>query len=318
MKRFLCSKKIRAAVLCVVLSVAGCIQAFAFGGELVFDGANWLKNIEELYATYDMVTNALHQLENQYKQIQMAVDSAKGIDWSNVQWDGDFDIRDDIKNANKRVNRLLTNVRIIEESLTEPSIKIGNANFSIQDLCCASGKDGANITDAWNASKDFVSQSMRKICDTAVHNMSPEEKKAIWAKFGISPSNYKYVSITNEMFNNAAMRAIARVSDKAKTSRLEILATENSAILEKALQQSEQEGSQESIKQAQATIMQNIGDQLSALGVTIDEFTNLYSLDQIAKMKEKEAERQQMYQEQKTNEDLQRKLDARYVLPWNK
>ena len=70
-------------------------------GYPVFDISGWLTAIDQLYQQYDMVMNTITQIENQYQQIQQAVERAKSIDWNNIRFDGDFDIRNDIKDANK-------------------------------------------------------------------------------------------------------------------------------------------------------------------------------------------------------------------------
>ena len=97
--------------------------------------SNWLTAIDTLYTNYDMIMNSITQIENQYKRIQQAIENAKGIDWENIQFDGDFDIRDDIKNANRRVNSLLSQANAIKDTLNTTIIQTDGSSYSLADIC---------------------------------------------------------------------------------------------------------------------------------------------------------------------------------------
>ena len=130
-------------------------------GYPVFDISGWLTAIDQLYSQYDMVMNTITTIENQYQQIQQAVERAKSIDWENIRFDGDFDIRNDIRDANKRVNALLTQSRRIKETLTVQSIDCGNGNrYSLADLC-GMGESGKNFFTAVTDTENFMTQNMR-------------------------------------------------------------------------------------------------------------------------------------------------------------
>lgn len=79
-----------------------------------------------------MVMNTITQIENQYQQIQQAVERAKSIDWDNIRFDGDFDIRNDIKDANKRVNKLLNQTRQIKNTLPVRTLTVETAATLLQ------------------------------------------------------------------------------------------------------------------------------------------------------------------------------------------
>ncbi len=105
-------KKLLAILSGIFLAVTNIHAA----GYPVFDITGWLTAIDQLYSQYDMVMNTITTIENQYRQIQQAVERAKSIDWENIRFDGDFDIRNDIKDANRRVNALLNQARRIRDT----------------------------------------------------------------------------------------------------------------------------------------------------------------------------------------------------------
>ena len=164
------------------------------GGWPVFDVSGWLNGIDQLYQGYDMVMNTITQIENQYNMIQQQVERAKSIDWDNISFDGDFDIRNDIRDATKRVNRLLTSARNIKKMMTTPSISCGNVKYSIADLC---GINPNNQDDLWENDKNlltacrdykqFMSETMQKTVSSLTDGLEEDQKKAIWVKYGISP-----------------------------------------------------------------------------------------------------------------------------------
>ena len=109
-------------VIAIFLSTSIAVSSVSATGYPVFDISGWLTAIDQLYQQYDMVMNTITQIENQYQQIQQAVERAKSIDWDNIRFDGDFDIRNDTNDTNKRVNKLLNQTRQIKNTLTSPNI----------------------------------------------------------------------------------------------------------------------------------------------------------------------------------------------------
>lgn len=220
-------------------------NAFASGWP-VFDVSGWLTAMDQLYQAYDMVNNTITQIENQYKQIQKAVEAAKSIDWENIRFDGDFDIRNDIKDASKRVNRLLTQARNIKQTITTPSINCGNVKYSIADLC------GATSSDRWETQKNlftaitdykyYMTSTMKEAVDSVVKGLTPEQKEAIWTKYGISPSNYVFIQQSQSAVTDAASTIMSKLTDKAK--EMETTATENekNAIISAADQTRDSDG----------------------------------------------------------------------------
>lgn len=214
-------KKIKKIFCLITMIGVGTISAFA-QAELVHDPinnipivSNMLYAIDQLYSTYDMITNSITQIENQYKTINQAIENAKGIDWENIHFDGDLDIRDDIRDANKRVNRLLTQVNTIKDSLNTTIITTGDQSYSLADICGA-GDDGKDFASCVENVFGYMKDNMLQAAAYAVGNLTEEQEKAIWQKYGISPQNYYLVSQASKLVQEKASFLVAQTTDEAK------------------------------------------------------------------------------------------------------
>lgn len=227
-------------ILSTIINLSTYSFIFAAGDLPTFDLTNWLNGIDNLYVSYDMVTNSITQLENQYKQIQMALEQAKSIDWSNIKFDGDLDISDEIKSVTSKVNRLTRNAKKIEETLTTPSIDCGFGTYSIADLC-GKGADGKNIVSALGDMKTYMSANMQIAISQMTNGLSEEQKKAIWKKYGLSPENYLYIQQAKQRVMNQAGKVLAKAQINAGETK-DILQTSTETILENVYSQLDSEG----------------------------------------------------------------------------
>ena len=235
-----------------VLSLVGImmiltVSAASANGYPVFDVSNWLAAIDAAYTAYDQVEKTITQIENQYKTIQKAVEQAKSIDWDNVQFDGDFDIRDDIRNANRRVNRLLNQVRKIRDTIEKPSINMGNAQYSIADLCGAGDPDPKtglrkNVLTALTDYSTYMADTIEDVVDKMSRELTEEEKTAIWQRYGISPKNYLMVRNSACYFEEKLQNAMANVNQTlADTEQMEREA-EADQIIKAAMENTDSDG----------------------------------------------------------------------------
>ncbi len=257
---------LRKRIVVFLLSAVFAATAACPAGYPVFDIDGWLASLDQLYQTYDMVENTITQIENQYKQIQHAIEVAKGIDWENIKFDGDFDIRNDIKNATKRVNRLLNQARNIKSAITTPSINCGNVKYSIADLCGATKPENGlwegrkNMLTAIGDYKNYISDNMKQALTNLTEGLSDKEKKAIWRKYGISPQNYMMVNTAHTEVMNAANNILGNVAETVKNDRLEARAELNSALIEACSQSVDSDGnvSQNSFLETIMHLMNNL------------------------------------------------------------
>lgn len=267
-----------------------CVSVNLFAqGTPVFDLENWLKTIDDLYATYDLVENSITQIENQYRQIQMAIDNAKGIDWDNIRFDGDFDIRNDIRNANRRVDRLLSQTRMIRQSLSTPVMNLGGNSYSIEDLCGINGNN-KNVFAAIKDVKGYMTENMQKAIKDMTTKMTEEEKINIWSKYGISPENYLFVQQSVTQVKDAAAKVIGKVQEQAVEMRLDAI-KDNSKLLDILEQSRDSDGNITEGASREATIrtLATLIDQLSMMNGDINDIAALTGLKMIEEQNEKEA-----------------------------
>lgn len=307
-------------ILCVVAVFA--LLAYTPGsvfstGYPVFDVANWLSAIDRLYSMYDMVNNTITQIENQYKSIQHSLEIAKSIDWDNIRFDGDFDIRNDIKDANKRVNKLLTQARNIQQSLTTPTINCGNVKYSIADLC------GATSSDMWESRKNmltaiqdykyYMTDTMQSAVNDVVDGLDDKQQQAIWQKYGISPQNYVFVQQAHTNVLNGAANVLANASELAHNSRLEERMLRTSAIIKAATETRDSEGNvtQNSMLEAIMYLFQNLDEGIGELQHTIYDTSSVAASAAIAEDAQKQAEADEQAQKQEIQSRKNRKVSSR-------
>ena len=177
--------------------------------------SNWFTAIDTLYSNYDMVMNTITQIENQYKAINQAIENAKGIDWENIRFNGDFDIRNDIQNANKRVNSLLSQANAIKDTLNTSIISVGGQSYSLADIC-GHGEDGKDFASCVTDVYGYLKSNMMQAAASAVGNLSEAQEKAIWQKYGISPRNYYLVAQASKQVREKALTCIAATTEEAR------------------------------------------------------------------------------------------------------
>lgn len=298
-------KKIKLFLTAVFFAVCSATPSFAQA--IVHDAinnipilSNWLTAIDTLYSNYDMVMNTITQIENQYKSIQRAIENAKNIDWDNIKFDGDFDIRNDIRDANKRVNKLLNQARTIRNTLTTSIISMGGTSYSLADLCGAGdeGKDfGSCVSDVYG----YMKTNMQSAAAAAVGNLSEKQEMAIWAKYGISPRNYFMVAEASKQVREKAMDVIGKTTEEAK----ELVRTEKitriNNIVSAAMEAKTSDGTipQGALDEASLLASQMMVDQCISLEEAINDAAAATAQKLIAEENEKEAEASEKLAEKK-------------------
>ena len=265
--------------------------------------SQWLTSIDELYANYDMIMNTITQIENQYKSIQQAIENAKGIDWENIQFDGDFDIRDDIKNANRRVNSLLSQANAIKDTLNTTIIQTDGASYSLADIC-GFGEDGKGFASCVKDVYGFMKDNIKSAVNAVVGNLTEEQEKAIWMKYGISPRNYYLVAQTSKLIRNSASSCIAKATDQAKELTRQENYAKQSAVVKAALETKTSDGTipQGAMDEASLLTGQVLVDEMVMMRESIDDAGAAISQKLIADEQNKEIEASEKYAEEKSIE----------------
>lgn len=301
--------KIKKTFICLIMFTVICTTSFAQTG-IVHDPinnipivSNWLTAIDTLYTNYDMIMNSITQIENQYKRIQQAIENAKGIDWENIQFDGDFDIRDDIKNANRRVNSLLSQANAIKDTLNTTIIQTDGSSYSLADIC-GFGEDGKGFASCVKDVYGFMKDNVKSAAEAAVGNLTEEQEKAIWMKYGISPRNYYLVAQTSKLIRNSASSCIAKATDQAKELTRQENYAKQSAVVKAALETKTSNGTipQGAMDEASLLTGQVLVDEMVMMRESIEDAGAAISQKIIADEQNKEIEASEKYAEEKSIE----------------
>lgn len=301
--------RVKHMILSVIIGITvSATNAFATGYP-VFDVSGWLTAIDQLYQEYDMVMNSITQIENQYKQIQQAVERAKSIDWDNISFDGDFDIRNDIRDANKRVNKLLNQARIIKNTITTPTIDCGYGRFSLADLCGMNGSDH-NFFMAVETMGSYMTNTMSATIKNIENGLTEKQRISIWRKYGISPKNYLFVQQSVAQVKNSASKVLAKATDEAvELNRQETIARTN-AVIEAAYSQTDSDGNMTdaAAKEASLYLSQQTIDGLLALDESVNDLASLEASRLISEENARQAEADEMAAEQQRQEAFDYKV----------
>ena len=201
--------------LLMLCSVLFCLPSVSMAqGYPVMDVTNWLAAIDQLYSSYDMVMNTIKQVEQAYQQYQFYLEQAKSWDLDNIQWDGDLDFRDEIKDVTRSVNKQLTNIRKIEEIFTTKQYSVGGMSFTVADLVGAGNNDKDLASVLKGVGKEFKN-SWDYAADALVNGLNEDQRRAIWQKYGISPRNYTYMQQKKLMLKEVSSRIMASATEEA-------------------------------------------------------------------------------------------------------
>ena len=313
-------KRIKSLLIALILFMGSMIPLFSQTG-IVHDPinnipilSNWLTAIDTLYSNYDMVMNTITQIENQYKAINQDIENAKGIDWENIRFDGDFDIRDDIKDANKRVNMLLSQANAIKDTLNTSIINVGGQSYSFADLC-GFGDDGKDFASCVTDVYGYMKSNILQAATSAVGNLSEEQEKAIWQKYGISPRNYYLVAQASKLVRDKALTCIAATTDEARAMVREEKITKLNTIVQAAMEAKTSDGTipEGALQEASMLASKLMVDECMSLREAVENAAAATAQKILAEEKQKEAEASEKLAEEKSVEILNNNVPGNFA-----
>ncbi len=276
--------------------------------------SNWLTAIDTLYSNYDMVMNTITQIENQYKAINQAIENVKGIDWENIRFDGDFDIRNDIKDANRRVNRLLTQANAIKDTLNTSIISTGGTSYSLADLC-GYGEENKNFGHCVADVYGYMKENMLQAAANAVGNLSEEQEKAIWQKYGISPKNYYLVAQSSKLVRDKALTCISATTDQARAMVREEKVAKLNIVVKAAMEAKTSDGTipEGALNEATMLATQMMVDECISLREAVENAAAATSQKILAEENQKEVEASERLAEERSSEILNKNIPAGFA-----
>lgn len=276
--------------------------------------SNWLTAIDTLYSNYDMVMNTITQIENQYKAINQAIENAKGIDWENIRFDGDFDIRNDIKNANKRVNSLLSQANAIKDTLNTSIISVGGQSYSLADIC-GHGDDGKDFASCVTDVYGYMKDNMMQAAASAVGNLSEAQEKAIWQKYGISPRNYYLVAQASKQVREKALTCIAATTEEARALVREEKIAKLDTVVKAAMEAKTSDGTipEGALQEASMLASKLMVDECMSLREAVENAAAATAQKILAEEQQKEVEASEKLAEEKSAEILNNNVPGNFA-----
>ena len=207
-----------------------CSNCFAQGVMLTHDATNWMTAVENLFATYDEINNSIKQIEQNYQKMQHAIEEAKSLDWENIQWDGDFDFRDELKQASTTVNKRLNYLRKAEDCFQKKTIKFGKQSFSFADMMSEQGFLSVNAAFAGSMDNSFNSA-----CDAWTGKLTDKQKKAILRKYGVTPKNYYRIKAKEAVLKGEMSKIIGAAESELQNEEMRKNQEQLNAVMNKIM-----------------------------------------------------------------------------------
>ena len=183
----------------------------------------------ELMEMYDQTMNQIQMIQQKYEQMQFYIDRAANWKWDEVKWDGDLDFRNELTQATKNINRQLTNIRQIKNSLTTNTVSWGGQSYSLASLAGVPIEGQGNLEDFIKEGEDYYEDGFRKAAKYFEEGVPEREAQYIWSKYGLSPANYKMVRDVEKKVIDKASYLIGNAEEgsaelnKIEQQRLQIL-----------------------------------------------------------------------------------------------
>lgn len=182
----------------------------------VFDPTNWLSALDQVYQAYDQITKTITLIEQNYEQMAFYIDRARSFNFEEIEWDGDFDFRNEIFNATSQINKQLNNVRGVRDSFKKKNIRVGNKNYSFEDLV-GLGDENATIEDFVKNSWNVIDSGFKKAADAFENGLTEEEAAMLWSKYGLTPANYYMVQAVKKNTDKAIANALMYIDEDVQS-----------------------------------------------------------------------------------------------------
>lgn len=245
-----------------------------------FDITSWLTALDNFYQGYDMLQQTIKQVTAIEQQIQQTVEGLQSFSLDGV-WDGDFDIRDDVKRFNRRLSQQTARVQAIQTALETP-IDFGyNTSASMMDLVnVADVKTWANkisnlMQGVWGGVGNNIIDGFSVFVD---NNLTERQKREIRRRYGISPQAYAYVMDSTNSILEKGYNLLAKASESFQETIKEEadMIDAMTGIAENTLN-SEGTPTQEALMQATLEAGNAAVQALSQLELGLNDFAGFYA-----------------------------------------
>lgn len=276
-------------------------------GYPVFDNMGLLAGIDRFYQGYDQLMNTITMIEQNYQQIEQAIKQAQSWSFEDLDFnDGNalvnIDIRDEIADATKQVDRQMNNIRKIRDTFEKENMTIGGLTFSMKDLAGLGDKDKTMdkiIKEAIETEKNDFKEGFKKIA----LGVTEEEAQAIWAKYGLSPQNFIMVKAVDKKMQEVSANVFAGASETVQKMQFEEISGRTNPIVKKLLEDPDSV-TEKDIQQAEVLLGKLHGELLVNLQNALNQYAAYTAWKDRYEQTKKEAEEED---KRKTNEVLTQK-----------
>ena len=110
--------------ICLLFALFYINKLFAFESPAMLTAVlnDAITSLTQLYEMYDHTMNQIEMIKQKYEQMQFYIDRAANWKWDDIEWDGDLDFRNEITKATSQVDKQLSNIRKIKNSLTSNTL----------------------------------------------------------------------------------------------------------------------------------------------------------------------------------------------------
>lgn len=257
-----------------------------------------ITSLTKLYEMYDQTMNQIEMIQQKYEQMQFYIDRAANWKWQEVQWDGDLDFRNEIAQATKNVDRQLTNIRKIRDSLTTNTVSWGGQSYSIASLAGIHIDGQGNLEDFVKEGSAYYDEGFRKAAKYFEEGVPEREAQYIWSKYGLNPANYKMVRDVEKKVQEKAAYLIGLTEESPEVKEVE---SERGKILDEIMKmlQSDDEMTEGQIQSIMAMLQQQTVLELTDFKKTLNQAIGYFAWYNQLLAQEKESEAQSKIEKMK-------------------
>ncbi|MCQ2596549.1 MAG: hypothetical protein MJ181_01765 [Treponema sp.] len=179
----------------------------------------FLASLDQLYQMYDHTMNQIEMIQQNYERLQFYIDRASSFNFEEIEWDGDLDFRNEIKNATSQMDKQLTNIRKIRDTLNAKTITFGNESFSFKSLCGIKDDHNGNLVDMIKAATNYYGDGFKQVAENFAKGVPEGDAMMLWYRYGLTPANYFMVREVEKNIDKKIEYFIASTEEDLKAQQ---------------------------------------------------------------------------------------------------
>lgn len=199
----------------------------------------YVSTLTQLYEMFDQTMNQIQMIQQKYEQMQFYLERAANWKWEDIEWDGDLDFRNEIKQATKQVDKELTNIRRARDAFTSKAVSWGGQSYSLASLAGYSIDGQGNLEEFVKEGAKYYESGFKKAANYWAEGVPEKEAEYIWSKYGLTPANYKMVRDVEAKLQDVSMDLFSFYEETPETIKMK---KEKMQVIEQIMDMLHQEG----------------------------------------------------------------------------